>query len=189
MSFWLLLGLCAVGSAFSLVAATTRNCFSPIAGPNTLEFRNVSQQLTRRGQHTARQRERERDIYIYPVYLRLLCLFRSESGDTCSCSWHVSWRAYSCLVRYRRFYGSSLKGNLCSFLTPLSPQNNCGWALKPRGLDRPLCPGERERERYLWLCGRRERYRSSNELLAPPKNPVTDGGPIGRNSDPPPVFR
>ena len=32
--------------------------------------------------------------------------------------------------------------NLCSFLTPLPPINNIGWAFLPGGFDRPLCSGE-----------------------------------------------
>ena len=59
-------------------------------------------------------------------------------------------------LMFNIFYGYSLHSNLCSFLTPLFPQNNCGWATCPGVLTDPHArerergrASERERERYI----------------------------------------
>ena len=62
--------------------------------------------------------------------------------------------------RYRIIYGISLLEVQHSLFTPLHP--TIRWVGKmPGGLDRPLCPGERERES---LGERRERERKRDRM-------------------------
>ena len=64
--------------------------------------------------------------------------------------------------RYRIIYGISLLEVQHSLFTPLHP--TIRWVGKmPGGLDRPLCPGERERGRAL-AKERRERERKRDRM-------------------------
>ena len=60
---------------------------------------------------------------------------------------HVSKRVYDLPVSPSYTARLESLANLRSFFTPFVPIKIIGWAVLPGGFDRPLCPGERERER------------------------------------------
>ena len=73
------------------------------------------------------------------------CGFYTEDLNPCL-QLSLPLRVYARLYIVIAHYKVLAKDELYSFFTPLSPNND--WVgLKPGGLDRSLCPGERARER------------------------------------------